>query len=153
MESAQDTFISSTYWTERTGPAAALATIKKMIKNKVPEKLERTGKYLIKNLEKIAEKNKIKMKIAGKPALMHFSFQYGEKNRAIETLFTQEMLKEGIIASSGIYVSYAFKKEHLDKYLKAVDRVFKILKKAIDENKIEKLLRGPVAQSGFQRLT
>ena len=153
MESAQDTFISSTYWTERTGPAAALATIKKMIKNKVPEKLDRTGKYLIKNLEKIAEKNKIKMKIAGKPALMHFSFQYGEKNRAIETLFTQEMLKEGIIASSGIYVSYAFKKEHLDKYLKAVDRVFKILKKAIDENKIEKLLRGPVAQSGFQRLT
>ena len=153
MESAQDTFISSTYWTERTGPAAALATIKKMIKNKVPEKLERTGKYLIKNLEKIAEKNKIKMKIAGKPALMHFSFQYGEKNRAIETLFTQEMLKEGIIASSGIYVSYAFKKEHLNKYLKAVDRVFKILKKAIDENKIEKLLRGPVAQSGFQRLT
>ena len=153
MKSAQDTFISSTYWTERTGPAAALATIKKMIKNKVPEKLERTGKYLIKNLEKIAEKNKIKMKIAGKPALMHFSFQYGEKNRAIETLFTQEMLKEGIIASSGIYVSYAFKKEHLNKYLKAVDRVFKILKKAIDENKIEKLLRGPVAQSGFQRLT
>ncbi|HCC60266.1 MAG: aminotransferase class III [Candidatus Staskawiczbacteria bacterium RIFOXYC1_FULL_37_43] len=153
MESAQDTFISSTYWTERTGPMAALATIKKMIKNKIPGKLESTGKYLIKNLKQIAERNSIKMEIIGKPALMHFSFQYGAKNRAIETLFTQEMLMRGVIASSGIYVSYAFKREHINKYLKAVDEVFSILRKAIEENKIKKLLRGPVAQSGFQRLT
>ena len=32
MEAAQDTFISSTYWTERTGPVAALATIRKYLK-------------------------------------------------------------------------------------------------------------------------
>ena len=29
MDAAQKTFISSTYWTERIGPAAALATIRK----------------------------------------------------------------------------------------------------------------------------
>jgi len=153
MESAQDSFISSTYWTERIGPVAAITTIKKMIKNKVPQKLEKTGEYLIKNLKRIVEKNHIEMEIIGLPALMHFSFQYGEKNRAIETLFIQEMLKGGIIASSGIYVSYAFKKEHLDKYLKTADKVFAILKEAIDKNMVEKLLNGPVAQSGFKRLT
>ena len=33
MQEAQNTFISSTYWTERVGPTAALATIKKMKEN------------------------------------------------------------------------------------------------------------------------
>lgn len=153
MESAQDTFISSTYWTERVGPAAAIATIKKMIKSKVHKKLENTGKYLMSNLKEISEKNNIKMEIVGKPALMHFSFKYSDKSKVIETLFVQEMLKRGIIASSGIYVSYAFEKKHCDRYLKAVDEVFAFLEKGIKEEKIEKLLEGPVAQSGFTRLT
>ncbi len=153
MESAQDTFISSTYWTERVGPAAAIATIKKMAKNKVHKKLENIGKYLISSLNKIAKKNSIKIEIVGKPALIHFSFGYEDKSLAIQTLFTQEMLKRGIIASSGIYVCYAFEKKHINKYLKAIDEVFAVLRKGIEENKIEKLLEGPIAQSGFTRLT
>jgi len=153
MDAAQETFISSTNWTERTGPAAALATIKKIIKNKVPQKIEKTGKYLINNLSKIAEKHSVKIEIIGLPALINFSFEYGDKSQAIKTLFTQEMLKKGFLASSGIYVSYAFKKEHIKKYLKSVDEVFGILKKAIDENKVNSLLNGPVAHTGFARLT
>jgi len=153
MESAQGTFISSTYWTERTGPAAAIATIKKMIKNNVPQRLEKSGLYLIKNIKKIIEKHNIKMEISGLPALIHFSFRYEEKNLAIQTLFTQEMLRRRIIASAGIYVSYAYKKQHIKKYLKEADEVFGILSKAIKENKVEKLLKGPVAQAGFKRLT
>ena len=34
MESAQSTFISSTFWTERIGPTAALATLELMQKKK-----------------------------------------------------------------------------------------------------------------------
>ena len=84
-----------------------------MVKNNVPGKLEKTGLYLIKNIKKMVKKHNIKMEIIGLPALMHFSFKYGGKNLAIQTLFTQEMLKRGIIASAGIYVSRAFKKEHI----------------------------------------
>lgn len=153
MESAQGTFISSTYWTERTGPAAAIATIKKMIKNKVPEKIEKTGKYLIDNLTRISKKHSIKMEITGLPALIHFSFQYGKQNLAVQTLFTQEMLRQGFIASCGIYVSYVFKKNQVDRYLKAIDKTFAVLKTAIDENKVNNLLKGPIARAGFERLT
>jgi glutamate-1-semialdehyde aminotransferase len=153
MEAAQKTFISSTYWTERTGPAAAIATIKKMINKKVPEHLEGKGKYLMTGILKIAKKNGIKIEITGLPALMHFSFQYGDLGQAVKTFFTQEMLRRGFLASSGIYVSYAFKKEHMDKYLSAVDEVFAILKMAIDGKKVKALLNGPVAHEGFKRLT
>lgn len=153
MEVAQETFISSTYWTERIGPVAAIATIKKMIKNKVPKQLEKTGVYVRKNLEKICKKRGISMNISGLPALMHFSFDYGENSQAIKTLFIQEMLERGFIASSGIYVSYAFKRNHINAYLKAVDETFFILKKAIDKNTINSLLKGPAAHAGFERLT
>lgn len=154
MESAQETFISSTYWTERTGPAAAIATIKKMINKKVHKKIEATGSYLIKNLRKIIEKNGLKMEVAGLPALIHFSFDYGkENNLALATLFSQEMLKEGIIAASGIYVSFAFEKKYVKRYLESFDKVSKILKKAADSNKIKDYLEGPVAHAGFTRLT
>lgn len=153
MEAAQSTFISGTYWTERIGPAAALATIKKMMKYHVPRYLEKTGKHLMVSLRELIQKHGLQIEVSGLPALLHFKFAYGAKSQAIKTLFTQEMLKEGFLASSGIYVSYAFKKSHVEQYLNSADKVFDVLKKAIDENKVESLLKGPVAHADFKRLT
>ena len=39
MQNSQKTFVSSTNWTERVGPAAALATLKKYLKFSVNENL------------------------------------------------------------------------------------------------------------------
>jgi len=153
MQAAQTTFISSTSWTERTGPAAALATIKKMIDKKVPQYLERIGKLIIKGLKKSAVANELKLEISGLPALFHLSFDYGKDKQAIQTLFIQEMLKRRILASCSVYVSYSFKKEHVKRYLAAVDEVFAFLKNAIEENKVYDLLKGPIAHTGFRRLT
>ena len=46
MDMAQRSFISSTYWTERIGPAAALATINKLRKNDVPSHLIKIGNLI-----------------------------------------------------------------------------------------------------------
>lgn len=153
MQAAQETFISSTYWTERIGPAAAIATINKIINKKVPDYLDKIGRLIIKGLENSASRHRLKIKITGLPALIHFSFDYGDLGQPIRTLFTQEMLKRGILASDGVYLSYAHRKEHVKIYLRNVDEVFKIIKKAIDQNKVSDLLEGPVASKGFQRLT
>ncbi len=153
MQAAQTTFISSTYWTERTGPAAALATIKKMKSAKVHAHLNRIGTMIIKGLAKSAASRGLKLKIEGRPPLIHFSFDYGPESQAIRTLFTQEMLKKGIISSAGVYVSFAYKEEHVARFLKAADNVFEMLKVAIDEGAVSRLLEGPVAQEGFKRLT
>ena len=153
METAQETFISSTYWTERIGSTAALATIKKMIEKRVPDCLEKIGKTITKGLKKSAADKGLRLKIIGLPALINFSFDYGKDSQAIRTLFTQEMLKKGILASTDIYVSYSFKQEHVEKYLESADEVFVLLKNAIKKNKVYDLLKGPVAHTGFQRLT
>ena len=43
MQSAQDTFISSTFWTERIGPAAALATLAVMEETNAPTVINSIG--------------------------------------------------------------------------------------------------------------
>ena len=79
-------------------------------------------------------------------------FNYENANE-IKTLFTQEMLKRGYLASTSVYVSYSHTKNHVTEYLSAVDEVFGIIKKAIDENNVCDFLDGPVAHVGFERLT
>ena len=105
MQAAQKSFISSTNWTERVGFTAALATIRRMKKEKVHSKLWKTGTMLEKGIKELARKHGVKLKFQGLSPLFHFSFEYGDQSMAIRTLFTQEMLKKNILAADGVYIS------------------------------------------------
>ena len=153
MQAAQKTFISSTYWTEKIGPVSALATIKKMQKNNVPKHLKKIGVLIGDVWKTLAQKHGLNISVIGPEALITFSFNYGEVNQALKTLFTQEMLRLGYLASGSVYVSYAHKENHVKAYLEAVDKVFGLIKKGINNKNINKLLTGQVAHSGFTRLT
>lgn len=153
MQSAQDTFISSTFWTERVGPAAALATIKKLQAKNVPLHIKKIGKMIGDGWSLLAQKHGLNISVVGPEALITFSFNYSKDNQALRTLFTQEMLKRGFLATPSVYVSYAHKEAHIKVYLKAVGEVFEIIKEALNNNQIHKLLEGPVAHSDFKRLT
>ncbi len=56
MEAAQSTFISSTFWTERIGPTAALATLKVMEREQSWNKITDTGKKMQKGWLALAKK-------------------------------------------------------------------------------------------------
>jgi glutamate-1-semialdehyde aminotransferase len=147
MDVAQESFISSTYWTEGIGPTAALATIKKLEEKNVPKHIVNIGEKTGRVWEKVAKEHELKLHVDyGFPPIMHFNFEY-ENAQAIATLFTQEMLERGYLASRGFYVSYSHKDEDIEKYGETVDEVFKILKKAIESKNVEKMLKGPVAHT------
>ncbi len=152
MEAAQTSFISSTYWTESIGPTAALATIKKMQDKNVPTHLDKIGEKIGEGWKKLAEKHSLDIDILPPNPLVTFTLKY-ENAQEIKTFFTQEMLKRGYLASLTVYVSYCHTEKIIDNYLNNVDEVFGIIKKAIDQDKILNSLEGPVAHSGFQRLT
>lgn len=152
MDIAQTSFISSTYWTERIGPVAAITTINKLRENDVPAHLNKIGKMVSKGWKELANSHDLKVKIMGIPPLTTFIFDYKEK-QILHTLFTQEMLKRGFLASKAVYVSYSHKEKHIKKYLDSVDEVFGIIKKVIKKNNACNLLKGPVAHTGFKRLT
>ncbi len=152
MEVAQETFISSTYWTERIGPAAALATIQKMEKRNVSRHLIETGKVVQEGWQDAASRCGLKIEVGGIYPLSHFAFKY-EEPLILKTLFTQLMLERGFLATTAFYASYAHKKQHTNKYLLAVNDVFHVMSKAIKRGHPERYLKGPVCHSGFKRLT
>lgn len=151
MEAAQTSFISSTYWTERIGPTAAIASIKKMSRENVPEYLIKQGRKIQEGWENLANKHGLKIEIEGIYPLGHFNFDY-EYPLVLKTLFTQLMLEEGFLATTAYYASYAHKEEHISRYLEATDKAFKFISNAINEGEPKKYLKGPVCHAGFKRL-
>ncbi|MFH1386139.1 MAG: aminotransferase class III-fold pyridoxal phosphate-dependent enzyme [bacterium] len=151
MQVAQESFISSTYWTERIGPVAALATIAKMQKENVPAHLIKIGKMVQAGWDNLAKKHRIIISVEGIPPLGHFSFKY-DNALAIKTLFTQIMLEKGCLATNSFYASFAHSPEIVDKYLFAVDEAFAVIASAIQSAKVESSLKGPVCHAGFKRL-
>lgn len=152
MEAAQRTFISSTYWTEKIGPVAALATIRKILSRNVPERLNETGNLVRGIWAKASDRYGLKIGIHGIPPLSILSFDYGEISQMTHTLFTQEMLSRGFLASKAFYSTYAHTMEHINKYEKAVNEVFQVIADTMRDNTLEDSLHGPVAHSGFKRL-
>lgn len=151
MEAAQDSFISSTYWTDRIGPIAAIATIKKLKEKNVPEHLIRIGKKVQEGWKVLADKHNIRINIYGIYPLSHFDFEY-EDSLILKTLYAQLMLQKGFLASTILYSSFAHEEEHVEEYLKATDEAFAFIAKATNEGNPEKYIKGPVCHSGFKRL-
>ena len=148
MESAQSTFISSTNWTDRIGPAAALATIKKYKKNKVNQKIISSGKKVKKIWIENAKSNSLNIKVSGLPSLASFTFDY-KKQTEMNTIFTIEMLKEGFLGFRQFKPSLAHTDSEISKYNKAVKKVFKIISQDLEC----KNLISPKHHLGFKRLT
>ena len=151
MEAAQTTFISSTFWTERIGPIAALKTLEIMDTLKSWEIITNAGKYLREGWEKIANENKLKIEISGIPALSSFRI-ISNYSQEYKTLITQEMLKEGILAANSCYLSIAHKNKVIDNYLDHLNKVFKIIRTCEEKKNINEYLNYPVSHSGFKRL-
>jgi glutamate-1-semialdehyde 2,1-aminomutase len=152
MEAAQTTFISSTFWTERIGPTAALATLKVMEKVKSWEIITEKGKKMQAGWKKLAEENKLKITLAGIPALCTYSFD-SSNALAYKTLVTQEMLKQGFLASTNFYACTEHSDDKFEQYFNALDTVFaKINECERGLLNINILLEGPICHSGFKRL-
>jgi glutamate-1-semialdehyde 2,1-aminomutase len=151
MEAAQTTFISSTFWTERIGPSAALKTLEVMERLKSWEFVTRTGLDIRQRWQKLADLHGLEISHWGLPALTGFSFQ-SQNALAYKTLITQEMLAKGYLAGNSVYVCTEHVPEVVDGYFDALEPVFKLIKECEEGRDVMSLLNGPVCHGGFKRL-
>jgi len=152
MEAAQATFVSSTNWTERVGPTAALATIRKHAALDAASRLCSLGERVQRGWREAAQRHGLALHAGGMKPMSHFSFE-GEDGLAMKAYFVQEMLAEGYLASNQYYAMHAHSDEDVAGYLAAVDRVFARLAEAKAQDALAGNLRGAPAVSGFKRLT
>ena len=152
MDVAQSTFISSTFWTERIGPTAALKTLEVMEKTRSWELITNIGKEIGEQWKKLSEKYQLPIKVSGLPSMIGFVIQSDDWLK-YKTYITQEMLKNNILASNVIYVCTEHGAQEIDNYLQVLEPLFKIISDCENsELSIDVLLDGPVCHGGFKRL-
>ena len=152
MDYAQSSFISSTFWSERSGPVAANKTLDIMEKTKSWETITEIGSEVQKKWKFLAKKNNINIQLNGIPALSTFSIVSNDWLK-YKTFITQEMLKKGYLATNAIFVSVKHNTKILKNYFEILDQLFYQIsefetgKKSVDEK-----LKGVICHSGFKRL-
>jgi glutamate-1-semialdehyde 2,1-aminomutase len=151
MEAAQTTFISSTFWTERIGPTAALKTLEVMERIKSWGTITQTGLHIRQGWQDLADKHGLDIDHWGLPALTGFTFQ-SSNALAYKTLITQEMLVNGYLAGNSVYVCTEHTPEVVKGFFEALDPVFELIKECEDGRNVMSLLKGPVCHGGFKRL-
>ncbi len=151
MQAAQNSFISSTFWTERVGFVAALATLKAMESREVQPRLVEFGKKINEGWRMLSDKHDLPIQIQGIPPLTHLAFKVKDP-QAAQTLYTQEMLEKGYLVGAAVYTTAAYTDEIIHGFLEDSDKVFATIKQAVQNDDFKSHLKGEVAHAGFKRL-
>ncbi len=122
MSKAENTFISSTFWGERAGYTAALATIKEFKRLNAFKKVKSNGQLIKKFWLSLSKKHKVPINIMGSDAIPSFEFQ--KNHKLYKTYLTQEMLKNKILATNMVYVNIFHDHKIIKKYVKVLDKIF-----------------------------
>jgi glutamate-1-semialdehyde aminotransferase len=132
MASGEHSFISSTNWSERVGPSAALATIELFEKNESWRQVSDYGKQVKEFWVKEAKMNELDIDVFGLPAMAKFKFNYEESN-LLKTVFTENMLSFGILATTQVNISTVHNQSHFNAYFAAASESFKLVKNLLTE--------------------
>ena len=151
MQAAQKSFISSTFWTERIGPTAAIKTLEIMKREKSWKIITSKGRKIKNIWMKISKDVELPINISGLDAIAKFSF-ISKDNLKYKTYLTQEMLKKNILASNSIYVSISHTDEILKEYEHYLRKIFYKIKDCENGDEIDNYLETDVCHSDFQRL-
>ncbi|MDB5526930.1 MAG: aminotransferase [Devosia sp.] len=151
MQAAQSTFISSTFWTERIGSAAGLATLEVMARTRSWETITAIGSDIRGRWQSLADKHGLKINHWGLPALCGFTFVSDRANE-YKTLITQEMLAKGYLAGDAVYACIDHTPDVIEGFFDALDPIFATIASCEDGRDVTTLLHGPVAHERFKRL-
>lgn len=152
MDYAQRTFISSTFWTERIGPSAALATLDVMESLQSWSLITSIGNQVKTKWEELASTYNLPITINGLAPLASFNFSSPD-NLAYKTIITQEMLKQGFLASTSLYTCIDHSSSILDYYFEALQKPFALISECQSGRPVESILDTSVCHAGFSRLT
>ena len=138
MNYANSTFISSTFWTERIGSAAAIKTLEIMEKMKSWEMITSMGKSIKIRWDSLAKSLNLKIKIGGLNAIPRFDFE-NNNNLYYNTFITQEFLKKNFLATNSIYLSVCHNKKIMKRYYEILETIFEKIKKTDSKKKTQNL--------------
>ena len=151
MDYAQSTFISSTFWTERIGPSAAIACLEEMQNIQSWKIITNIGSDIKKRWISLSKKYDLDLNVYGLDALAGFTFPHKD-NLKYKTYVTQEMLKKGFLANNLVYCSICHKDEEIEEYFEALEPIFEKIRECQVDLNIDSILDSGPSSSDFKRL-
>lgn len=152
MAAAEGSFISSAYWTEGIGPAAAVAAIEKMQRLDVPAHLAKIGQAMRAGWQQLGEEKGVPVTTGGRPEMALIGFDHADAN-ALMTLFTTRMLDHGFLAAGAFNATMAHEPRHVEQYLEAAAIVFGEIREATERGDVMARIGGQPKHTMFARLT
>lgn len=151
MTAADESFISSSYWTDGIGTAAALAVLEKMESENIFDAVWTKGVALQEQLREIAKKYVSSgLVVGGMPASPTFTFT-SSYAAAARKLFITKMQEQGFLVAGIFYLMHAHKEEHLQRFVECFDQALQLIEKSIELGIIE-MDNIKAFQQGFTRL-
>ena len=151
MQAAQSSFISSTFWTERVGSAAGLASLAAMKAEDAPARVNTIGEQVQQRWIEIAGSHGLQLEVGGLPAIANFTVA-GYDPLLVKTFVTQRLFDHGYLGGTALYTSIAHTDEVLEPYFNVMNGIFGSLA-TMDDAALKAALPDGPAQSGFARLT
>lgn len=154
MQEAVSSFVSSSYWTDGVGTAAALAVLDKMEQEGVAEAVWNKGETLVGRLQEIAARYpRCCVKVSGMPAAPVLAFDLGKDTANAKRLYVRKMQQRGILVSSIFYVMAAHTTAHFEQLYTHFDATLADIQALIDQGALQSEAGAGEALSGFARLT
>lgn len=154
MEKAADCFISSSYWTDGLGPAAALAVLEKMERLGVFDDVWEKGTLFRSRLKEVVGRYpRCGVRIDGMPPnpLLTFQPASGTSASELKKYYIGAMCKRGFLVSSVYYLMLAHKQHHIDAFFEALESTFSELEMALTSGDFLET-QAESNQLGFARL-
>ena len=115
------------------------------------EQISQTGKQIGQRWEELADKYDLPIEICGLAALVNFNIPVKNWIK-YKTLITQEMLKNGYLATNAVYVSTEHTKKVIDEYFGVLDSVFSTIVDCENGRNVDDLLEGSACHVSFSRV-
>ena len=152
LSAAEDSFISSAYWTEGIGPAAAVAAVEKMQRIDVPKHLAKIGNRFREAWRALGKEHSIPTTIGGRPEMNLIGFDHDEAN-SLMTLFTTRMLDRGFLSGGGFNPTLAHGERHVVAWKEAAAKVLPEIRASIEKGDVADRIGHQPKHTMFTRLT
>lgn len=145
MRLMEEIFFSFTFGGETLSLAAALATMAKLQKEPVVEKIWKQGSKVVDGINSLIIKHELSglLSTGGKPCWSFLLFKDTDaySQWEIKTLFLQEVFARGILTLGTHNMSYAHSDTDVANLLKAYDEIFQIISNVMSERNLPEILR------------
>jgi glutamate-1-semialdehyde 2,1-aminomutase len=133
MQVVGEMFVSSTYWSDAVGLAAALATVRELRRRDAFAQIGAFGTRFGQHFDQLAEEHDLPLRAAGLPQQFSIAATSGDATakRGLKDLYVQEMTKRGFFTSFGVSPSYAHTDDDLDLATAAWREVFPTMRAAL----------------------